>query len=435
MSILFSLAGCMPVEPEQATSPGPTSAPATVPPSAAPAPTATMLPARPAETKTAPPEHRIGVRTVGGIGEFYNKLSGEKFVPRGYNYIRVAPMSRTNPGLWHATLNPGLYDPERAESALKAMHAAGYNVVRIFVDCCREGNNAGDPKGGVSKPYLKNVIDFMNKAQANEIYILMVLDLTPAQGGYDDMWRHCCDLFDGDNLRYLTAGGHSTERRFNRDFIRALIANGAPMETIIAYDLNNEVSFSANKPPLSLSSGKISTANGETYDLSDPTEKQRMMDENLVYWIDRQRASILQVDPTALVGVSFPAINAGVARVDPGPAIYESEADFVDLHIYLGWGLTFERYMNNFSYEGGGEKPVLLGEFSAASRAYPEVETGAQELIKLQAQSCAYGFDGWLLWTYDEDSNPDLWNGMSADGYIHQALAPADRPDPCAEGK
>jgi hypothetical protein len=71
--------------------------------------------------------------------------------------------------MWHSTLNPGLYEPERAESALRLMHAAGYNTVRIVVDCCREGNNAGDPKGGVSRAYLENVIDFLKRAEANQI--------------------------------------------------------------------------------------------------------------------------------------------------------------------------------------------------------------------------------------------------------------------------
>ena len=30
-------------------------------------------------------EHRIGIRLVDGNGEFYNRLSGERFTPRGTN--------------------------------------------------------------------------------------------------------------------------------------------------------------------------------------------------------------------------------------------------------------------------------------------------------------------------------------------------------------
>jgi hypothetical protein len=412
----------------------PVTIPATLPAPTATRPAPTTTPTRTATITPAPtpvPAHRIGVRVINGVGEFYDRLTGEKWIPRGYNYVRVAPMSETNPGLWHSTLNPGFYDPPRAEQALHQMHASGYNVVRVFIDCCRPGSNAGDPKGGVSYTYLANVIDFLEKAKANEIYVLMVLDLTPAEGGYDEMWRHCCATFDGENLRYLTPGGHTGERRFDRDFIRALIEQKAPMEAIFAFDLTNEVHFSLDKPPFSLTSGEVTTANRKTYDMADPEDRQRMMDENLVYWIDQQRANILAVDPAALVAVSFPAINTGETTVDPRPAILESTADFVDLHTYLGWGLSLEQYMNRFGVDGPTQKPLVLGEFGASTRAYPVAGLAAQRLLEWQVASCEVGFDGWLLWTWNTDEQTELWNGMSANGEINAALAPKERPDPC----
>ncbi|HEX6304186.1 MAG TPA: cellulase family glycosylhydrolase [Anaerolineales bacterium] len=417
--------------------PGPVVTPTQAVTAAAPAlqatasrvPTAIARP--PAPTPIAVAEHRIGVRVMDDVGEFYDRLTKEKFVPRGFNYIRLAPMSQTNPDLWHSTLNPGFYDRVRAEQALQQMHASGYNVVRIFVDCCRPGSNAGDPKGGISYAYLENVIDFLEKAKANEIYVLIVLDLTPAEGGYDDLWRQCCMTFDGENLRYLTPGGHSAERRFDRDFIRALIGQNAPMDAIFAFDLTNEVHFSVDQPPFSLTSGQVTTANHKAYDMASAEDKKRMMDENLVYWIDQQRANILEVDPTALVTVSFPAINTGQTAVNPRQAILESTADFVDLHTYLGWGISLEGYMTRFGVVEPSQKPLILGEFGAAKRAYLTAAMAAQELQKWQAASCEYGFDGWLFWTWDTDQQTELWNGMSENGEISAALAPNDHPDPC----
>jgi hypothetical protein len=397
-------------------------------------PAPSLTPTRiPSPTTIPVPTHRIAVRRVDGVGEFYDRLTGEKFIPRGFNYVRVAPMSATNLNLWHSTLNPGFYDPERAGAALQAMHAAGYNIVRIFVDCCREGNNVGDPAGGISTAYLENVIDFLMKAEANEIYVLLISDLTPAQGGYDDMWQHCCTTFDGENLRYLTPGGRRGERRFNQDFIRALIERQAPMEAIFAYDLTNEVHFSVDKAPFSLTAGKVTTANHQTYDMASPDDKRRMMDENLVYWIDQQRAAILEVDPTALVTVSFPAINSGQTTVHTGPAIWESTADFIDLHAYLGWGLSLEDYVNRFEIRGYNEKPIILGEFGAAKRGYPSAAVAAQALQEMQVDSCGYGLDGWLLWTWDGDEQTELWNGLSENGEISTVLAPKERPDPCLQ--
>ena len=384
---------------------------------------------------TSQPEsvtHRIGVRVEDGEGEFYDRLTGETFVPRGFNYVRVAPMPGAPGNMWHATLNPGYYDPEKAEAALGQMQALGYNVVRIFIDCCRPGVNAGDPNGGVSQAYLENTIDFLNKASAHGIYVLMIFDLTPAQGGYDELWQQCCTLFDGENLRYLTRGGHTAERRFNRDFIQALINRGAPMEAIFAYDLSNEVAFSVDKPPFSLDSGKVTTANEKTYDMSVPEDKTRMMDENLVYWVDQQRANILEVVPTALVTVSFPAINTGQTTVHPWPAVYESTADFVDLHTYMGWGLSLDQYMERFGVTAQPEKPIILGEFGAARRAFPDIAVATRVLQDWQAASCAYGFDGWLYWTWDVNGQDDLWHGLSENGEIAAALSPAERQDPCA---
>ena len=433
----LALAGCK-------TSPV-TSQPAQIPATAAvltptERPTATPIPQTevPSASATSEPQapirHRIGVRTVDGMGEFYDRLTGEKFIPRGFNYIRLAPMGGPGSGLWHSTLNPGFYEPERAGLALQAMGEDGYNVVRIFIDCCRPGSNAGDPQGGVSQPYLENVIDFLERAKANRVYVLMVMDLTPAQGGYDEMWSQCCTLFDGENLRYLTPGGHTGERRFNQDFIRALIEANAPVDAIFAYDLTNEVHFSVNAPPFSLTSGKVTTANGTTYDIADPGDKQRMMEENLVYWIDRQRAAILEVDPTALVTVSFPAINLGETTIDPAPAIFESTADFVDLHAYLGWGVSFTQYMGRFGVAEPTEKPLILGEFGADRRGFADAAAAAGALLDLQVESCRYGFDGWLLWTWDGDEQEDLWNGMSEDGVISRELSPIVRPDPCDPG-
>jgi hypothetical protein len=391
-------------------------------------------PTRTASLKSTPvvaPVHRIGIRSAQGASQFYDRQTGEVFVPRGFNYVRLAPMPGASGGVWHATLNPGYYDPERAESALQAMRDYGYNVVRIFIDCCRPGVNAGDPKGGIAQAYLENTIDFMNKANAHGIYVLMIFDLTPAQGGYDELWQQCCTQFDGENLRYLTRGGHTAERRFNRDFIQAMIHQGAPVEMIFAYDLTNEVHFSIDKPPFSLDSGRVRTANGQTYDMSSEGDKQRMMDENLVYWIDQQRSNILEIDPSALVAVSFPAINTGQTTVNPAPAIYQSTADFVDLHSYLGWGMSLELYMRRFGVVDQVEKPIILGEFGAARRAFPDIAIATRALLEWQAASCGYGFDGWLLWTWDVDWQDELWHGLSENSEIAKALAPVNRLDPC----
>lgn len=424
LAMILLIGGCQPITPAPASPTPPAPPPAT---QAAPTP----LPSATAAALAPAKEHRIGIRVVDGIGEFYDRVSGERFIPRGYNYIHTAPMSASNPQLWHSTLNPGFYDSQLAQESLQAMHQAGYNIVRIFIDCCREGNNAGDPNGDLSQPYLDNTLDFLMKADAAEMYVLMVMDLTPAQGPYGQMWGYCCTLFDGENLRYLTPGGNTAESRFNSDFIHALFENDAPIEMIFAYDLNNEVHFSFDKPPLSLSSGQVKTANGQIYDMARAEDKQRMLDENLVYWIDRQRKNIQNVDPTALVTASFPAIGLNAGFDVPSPAVFQSTMDFVELHTYLGWGRNFTQYMSAFHFEDNPQKPVIMGEFGVSSRAYQDIDQAAEALVSWQVESCKFGFDGWLFWTYNVVERGDLWNGTSDEGQIDRVLSPVIRPDPC----
>jgi hypothetical protein len=79
------------------------------------------------------PEHQIGIRTVNGFGEFYDRTTGAKFVPRGNNYSRVAPQVDTfgRTQVYHSTFIVREYNPARADASLARMTAGGYNVVRV----------------------------------------------------------------------------------------------------------------------------------------------------------------------------------------------------------------------------------------------------------------------------------------------------------------
>jgi len=78
----------------------------------------------------------------------------------------------------------------------------------------------------------------------------------------------------------------------------------------------------------------------------------------------------------------------------------------------------------------------VLGEYGAFKASFPTADNAASNLVGWQRQSCAYGFDGWLLWTWDTTDEapgePDLWTAVGDGGVIEHELAPAGRPDPCA---
>ncbi len=386
-------------------------------------------------------QHRIGVRVIGGVAEFYDRSNGEKFVPRGNNYIRLDLQPPANgkgevAHTGHSTFDPGRYDALRTRAALVRMHADGYNIVRVFLS----ENTMGDAREGLSVAYLQNVADMLERAKQSNIYVLLTLQWLPGGKYGQIMHADCCAQFNLSNLNVLSSAGLKANESFFDDLIAGLIAVGAPMDAVFGYELRNELYLDENYPPLSLVSGKVTTASGKTYSMSDPREKQRMIDENEVFWIDSERAEILRKDPTALVGVGFfrpkqpnppPTAVNDPRLVSSRPAIWESHADFIDLHAYLGNGLNLAQYVENFGMMGASGKPIIMGEFGANTKSFTDADSAARSLLKWQAESCRYGFVGWIFWTWDTSEQPGLYNAVQDEGKIEKALAPSARPNPC----
>jgi hypothetical protein len=385
--------------------------------------------------------HQIGIRQTTSFPEFVDNSTGKPFVPRGNNYIRLASLTdpNGNASFGHSTFNVGLYNGTQAEAALTTMQASGYNAVRVFLQgCCQ--NTIGDPSGGLSSGYVGNVVDFLQRARAHGIYVIITSEWLPAFGGYD---LSCPQfpMFDDVNLFHLCAGTVTTTVRFWHDFVSSLIAKGAPMQAILAYELVNEYYYNSAAAPLSLTSGAVTAANGQAYDMANAASRQQMMDEGLVFFTNQIRGAIIALDPTALVTVGFfvpqgpNATRAGDTRViQVYPAIANSTADFVDLHAYpLPGDLTLDQIVQNFGFVGfQQQKPVMMAEFGGFKSEYATAADAAAGLSAWQSQSCTYHFDGWALWTWDTDEQPELWNTLSTGGAINQRLNPTAKPDPCA---
>jgi hypothetical protein len=123
------------------------------------------------------------------------------------------------------------------------------------------------------------------------------------------------------------------------------------------------------------------------------------------------------------------------------PAIWSSMADFIDLHPYRlplkpnDAASALGKQVDGFGMAGMQEKPILMGEFGAPKNFFTANEA-ALMLGAWQVASCPYGFDGWLLWTWDlQTAGPDFthyWNALDDSGAINAALAPKNRPNPCS---
>lgn len=391
------------------------------------------------QTESSSNTHRIGIRGINGDGKFYDLVCGTQFIPRGNNYVRLANQITPNGQtiFHHSTFNVGLYDASLAEDTLQNMHNAGYNVVRVFLNGNCKNGCIGDPDGGLSKYYISNVVDFLQKAKKYDIYVILTADSGPNTPYYNDILNTSwSENFEGTNFNYLTSGGVLVAQHFWGDFIEGLRAQNAPMDAIFAFEIGNEFFFEVNADPLALTSGIVQTANGKSYDMSSEEEKHQMMDENLVYWLDQVREVILELDPTALVTAGFfPPDEPNPYPLDGRyistyAILWESQLDFIDFHPYPG-GYSLDKLVENLGMAGMRKKPIIMGEFGAFRSLFATDAEAAQALHDWQVDSCNYGFDGWLLWTWDTDEQPELFNAIGGDGFINQVLAPINRPYPC----
>jgi len=396
-----------------------------------PSPEEPTSPTEPVE----PPEHCIGIRIEEGRGEFFDRKTGETFVPRGNNYTRLDPQTRAIGGthVYHSTFDPGLYSPSEIETAFQAMKELEYNTVRVFIS-----QNTISTGGGLKAAYIENVIDFLELAQEYELFVVFTEDWLPGGRYLEILSEDCCETFTMMNVHFMTPAGLEANQAYFRDFVGYLVNHNAPVEMVLSYQLRNELYFDMNFPPLSFDSGQITALNGETYDMADPEQKRLMADESMVLWMDSVRDAIREVDPTALVSVGFfwpqepnPAREGDPRYINSAPAIWESELDFINLHAYPAADLNLKEYAENFAINGMEEKPIIMGEFGVATASVSTLDTAVTTLMDWQVESCQYWFDGWLLWSWDIYENNDFYSALSDEGQIGRTLSPAVRPDPC----
>lgn len=428
--LALGLVACMRVSVTPVPSPG--SSTATVEDSTVSAPTRTS-PTPTAITRTAP-EHRIGTRQVNGAAEFFNRQTGEKFVPRGVNYVFV-PQDGSYSAL---LLKDGIYDPSRTRRDFETLISQGYNTVRVFLDHCSAGPGCigASDNSGLNPIYLDNLADMLAAASETGIQILFTSNDLPDQGGYAEQANEQSGptIAGYRNSYYLTPGAVDATQRYWRDLLIGLGARSAATNMVLGWQLLNEQWMFADQPPLSLSSGKVETTTG-IYDMSDLEQKRRMVSDGLIHYIAEIKAEILEHDPSALVTMGFfaPEIVAPDWYVDTASLLAGADLDFFDFHAYPGFQ-SMSELVNAFGMDGYDAKPIILGEYGAFRESYSAIAPAARAIVNWQAESCTHGFDGWLYWAYypaNETAGDVTWSLTDESGFLLELLAPVNHPDPC----
>jgi hypothetical protein len=304
------------------------------------------------------------------------------------------------------------------------------------------GGCAGDPDGGLRAAYLQRLTAFLDLLAARDLYVIFTLNEVPNEGGYGlANATACCEDFFGYNLSYLTEGGRIANRTFFRDVITGLHSRDAAVEQILAFELRNEPFMERNHPPFSRSDGLVTTANGATYDLSSDGDRRRMIDENMVDWIEDIAGVIRELSPTALVTIGyFHDLGPDSTWMAYVPhVVATSSLDCFAHHAYPeGQINSWEEYAESFRLDQyPASKPFVIGEFGVGKLTVPSPVDAAMMIQAWQVSSCDHGFDGWLHWTWGSGTADvfDLWAGTDAGGAVNDALSPALRPDPCQPGR
>jgi hypothetical protein len=119
--------------------------------------------------------------------------------------------------------------------------------------------------------------------------------------------------------------------------------------------------------------------------------------------------------------------------VDTAPLLAGAPLDFFDFHAYPG-GPSLADQAEKFGMIGYAAKPIIMGEYGAFRHRYGALPGAAQALTNWVAESCGYGFDGWLYWTYyaaGPEVDDRTWGFTDSEGALMALLAPANQADAC----
>lgn len=394
---------------------------------------------------------RIGIRQIDGVAEFYNRGTGERFIPRGSNYIDFAELRRGQ--LWEDyVFGAGTYRRDKIRDEFAKLAEHGYNTVRMFFDHCFSGpscigNQHGD---GLNPIFLDNMVDVMHIAAENGLYLVLTANVVPLDGNYwprfDRQFQQNAEGYNSfyENGYYLHAAGVAMHEQYWRDLLSGLVERQAPFEVVLGWQLQNEYWLFDHLLPLSLNRGQITIANGQTYDLSDPEQKRQMVADAVLFWIERLRAVVREYDPEGLVTVGFfPPNFPNDLNIAPGwyrdtaSIIDSAQVDFWSFHIYpepTDLSDLMRRMVENLGMQDYVAKPIVMGEVGAFRSVFFPHEVAVLYLQEWITESCRYGFDGWLIWEHNRrPAGDEVWSMVEEDDMMLKALAPVNWPDPCTD--
>ena len=382
-------------------------------------------------------------------GRFVEHDTGKPFTPLGVNYFRVGEFRKGKRG--HMTFCPGLYDRGFIEKMMADVAAWGFNTVRTFhVYHVGENGVLASPHAREIEPrYLSNVAHFLEQARKHGIRVIFTWGIwhppsdwwssQPLPGEAEADLRPEWDRQMGLNNFRICLSSVRTRSNAIVSLIEALRQRDpAMLPVVMAWELENEVFFAADKTPFNRQEGIFRFA-GRDYALSSDEETQALMDHTIVQWADLCAEAIHRADPETLVSTgvfTFGAVKRGGpgtlskdktrdARIPARPlALLRSKLDYIDIHLYawktasVGIREHLARTLASVEWDKVRQKaqaigkPVLVGEcgvFARYLRKPPNLALIDHQLGTMYFREHVQGikesrFAGALYWSY---GNPD----------------------------
>ena len=405
----------------------------------------------PYEGQTA---RKIGIAENENGAYFVYKDTNERFVPMGANYMGLR-------GGDHSTFDAATtfteadYDPIKAEAMFRALSANNGNVVRVFLIGRTSMNPgiSGDPAyaiddenyyfEGLYKPYMENVVDFLQLAQKYGVYVMLTLgDADVPSNSYYLNLQGGAAL--GRNGMYFTQNGINARATYAANVVKYLNEYASDcINAVFSVELQNEFAVYADQAPFNMTSGNWKGVNGATYDMGNEDAREQAYIDGVKHYINTVTAAIREQNADILVNegtftrnivgnntvYGMQGFTSGDLRMPATLDIYlGTDIDFVDIHIYFANvkgntvmssfadDLQYMNYYKTATRELLKEKCIFMGEFGPDTRTFPTMEEANEvwtETVRLATEA---GFSGFAAWTLESHSQVSCWNLLADDG-------------------
>ena len=418
--------------------------------------TAADVAAQNAAEATVGPERylpRIGVRSGSPHASFVVKETGEPFVVKGFNYVRLRNTHATFEAATRTT--PAHYDAEKAEAMFETLQRHGYNTVRVFV-CGRHPKDPGiagdfDATRGLYGPYLENFVDFLDRARRHGVYVLPTFGdgELPRNAYYGEK---LAGLARSKNAIYLTREGIEAKKEYVADFLRFIAERDRRLlATLLGVQCQNELYVRGDQWPFDRREGTFTGADGTTYDLADPVQRRALADDGLRRYHGEIARAVRAIDPELLVTEGLFTLRAVGKSLETHEGIWpgssgdprfpptlrslgRGDLDFLDVHFYRTRpqetvAEAFEKDMQSSLLDASEmneirrEKPIIVGEFGAFRHVDLDLPGAKRNLLAIRDVILQRRLNGMLYWTYDTFEQERLYPAVEGGDAFLRELA------------